>query len=76
MKRIHQNLLGHFCDGLLPAYTQQIEGLPNGNIYKVEHANHIEVTDMSNSPDGDLTKIEFDKIWERDDIFGIDKRGQ
>jgi hypothetical protein len=71
MKRIQQNLLGHFNNGLLPAYTQQI-----GDTYRVNHANHIEVTDMSNSPDGDLTKIEFDKIWERDDIFGIDKREQ
>jgi len=61
-------------DGLLPEYTQKLEGIPGGNIYKVEHANHLEVTDMSKSPEGDLTRIEFNKIWNRSDIFHTEER--
>ena len=61
-------------DGLLPEYTQKLQGIPGGNIYHVEHANHLEVTDMSNSSEGDLTYDSFYDIWERSDIFGTKKR--
>ena len=57
-------------DGLLPTYTQKnIPGIPSGNLYKITGANHFEVKNMSNSPQGDLTKAEFDNIFDRNDIF-------
>jgi hypothetical protein len=61
-------------DGLLPEYSQKLQGLPSGNYYSIDGANHLEVRDMSNSPQGDLTKIEFNKIWDRTDIFHTEKR--
>jgi hypothetical protein len=36
-------------DGLLPQYTQELQGIPPGNRYKIEGANHKEVFDISNS---------------------------
>jgi len=53
-------------DGLLPQYTQELQGIPFGNRYKVEGANHIEVRNMTT--DGnvvDETYEEFIKIFNR-----------
>lgn len=63
-------------DGLLPEYTQKIEGLPGGNIYTVEGANHLEVTNMSNSSQGDITRTRFNQIWDRriGDFFRTNER--
>ncbi|NOQ27853.1 MAG: hypothetical protein GQ564_21030 [Bacteroidales bacterium] len=63
-------------DGLLPEYTQKLEGIPGGNIYKVTGANHMEVTNMSNSSQGDITRTRFDQIWDRQlgDFFRTNKR--
>ena len=63
-------------DGLLPEYTQKLNNLPGGNYYHVSGANHLEVRDMSNSPQGDLTEIEFNKIWNRPslDFFHTEER--
>jgi hypothetical protein len=45
-------------------------------IYKVEGANHLEITDMSNSPQGDITETRFNQIWNRgtDDFFHTERR--
>ncbi|MDC9721500.1 MAG: hypothetical protein PSN34_01840 [Urechidicola sp.] len=56
-------------DGLLPQYTQELQGIPSGNRYKVSGANHLEVRNMSNSPQGDVTKERFDDIFDRGDWF-------
>tara|TARA_B110000037_G_C17100740_1_gene497856 strand:- start:67 stop:1401 length:1335 start_codon:yes stop_codon:yes gene_type:complete len=52
-------------DGLLPQYTQELQGILPENRYKVEGANHLEVRNMSNSPQGDVTKERFDDIFNR-----------
>jgi len=59
-------------DGLLPEYTQVLQNIPPDNIYKVEGANHLEVTDMSNSPQGDITANRFREIFRRRDWFHTD----
>lgn len=63
-------------DGLLPQYTQELQGIPEGDRYKVEGANHIEVRDMSNSKlngqSNDGTKKVFNQIFGRDDWFKTD----
>ena len=65
-------------DGLLPQYTQQLQGIPVGNRYKIEGANHIEVGNMSNSSQGDKTRDIFNEIFSRQDrdFFHTAKRGQ
>jgi hypothetical protein len=60
-------------DGLLPQYTQELQGIPNDNKYKVEGANHIEVRNMGFSPQGDITREQFNEIFNRDDWFGTPK---
>ena len=53
-------------DGLLPQYTQELQGILPGNRYKVEGANHIEVRNMTT--DGnvvDETYEEFIKNFNR-----------
>jgi len=52
-------------DGFFPDYTQKLKGLPSGNYYTVNGANHVEVRNMSNSSLGDNTFNEFEKIWKR-----------
>ncbi len=53
-------------DGLLPQYTQELQGIPFGNRYKVEGANHIEVRNMTTDGNGvDETYEEFIKIFNR-----------
>lgn len=56
-------IVNYPSDGLLPDYTQKLRGIPQGNIYLVNHANHIEVRNMSNSPGGDGTKARFNNIF-------------
>jgi hypothetical protein len=51
-------------DGLLPQYTQELKGIPSGNRYKVNGANHLEVRNMS-AGSVDETAIEFRKIFNR-----------
>ncbi len=58
-------------DGLLPQYTQELQGIPARNRYKVEGANHLEIRDMS-AGSIDETAIEFRKIFDRDDWFKTD----
>lgn len=60
-------------DGLLPQYTQELQDVVSGNRYKVSTANHVEVRNMSEGS-VDETAIEFRKIFDREDIFGIDRR--
>ncbi len=51
-------------DGFNPKYTQIIPGLPEGNVYEIKNANHIEVRNMSHKGiSGDNTKIKLDEIW-------------
>jgi hypothetical protein len=50
-------------DGLIPKYSQVINGLSTDNVYEVKNANHIEVRNMSQSPGGDNTKAKFDEIF-------------
>ena len=57
-------------DGLLPQYTQELQGIPFGNRYKVEGANHLEVRNMAT--DGnvvDETAVEFRRVFNRTDWF-------
>jgi hypothetical protein len=56
-------------DGLIPKYTQVINGLSTGNVYEVKNANHIEVRNMSQSPGGDNTRAKFNEVWVREDWF-------
>lgn len=56
-------------DGFLPQYTQELQGIPLDNRYKVEGANHLEVLDMSASSQGDVTKQRLDEIFNRPDWF-------
>lgn len=58
-------------DGLLPQYTQELQGIPFGNRYKVNGANHLEVRNMTADGNGvDETKDQFDLIFGREDWFG------
>lgn len=60
-------------DGLLPQYTQELQGIYSGNKYKVEGANHLEVRNMTTDGNGvDETAIEFRKIFNRKDWFKTD----
>jgi hypothetical protein len=60
-------------DGLLPQYTQELQGIPFGNRYKVEGANHIEVRNMTTDGNGiDETAVEFRRIFNRQDWFRTD----
>jgi triacylglycerol esterase/lipase EstA (alpha/beta hydrolase family) len=53
-------------DGLLPQYTQELQGIPFGNRYKVEGANHIEVRNMTTDGNNvDETKDVFNLIFSR-----------
>ena len=56
-------------DGLLPQYTQELQGIPRSDRYKVEGANHLEVKNMSNSSQGDKTYDVFYDIFHRSDWF-------
>lgn len=56
-------------DGLLPQYTQELQNIPTQNRYKISGANHMEVGNMSNSSQGDLTRATFNDIFDRDDYF-------
>jgi len=59
-------------DGLLPLYTQELDGIPPQNKYHIQGANHLEVGDMSSSSQGDLTRTQFNLIFNRSDFFGTD----
>ena len=63
-------------DGLLPEYSQKLQGLPSGNYYSIDGANHLEVRNMSNSSEGDITRTRFNQIWDRgvDDFFRTELR--
>jgi hypothetical protein len=53
-------------DGLLPQYTQELQGIPAKNKYKVNGANHIEVRNMTKDGNGvDETAVEFRRIFNR-----------
>ena len=57
-------------DGLLPQYTQELQDISNGNRYKVNGANHLEVRNMTTDGNGvDETAVEFRKIFDRFDWF-------
>lgn len=57
-------------DGLLPQYTQELQGIPVGNRYKVNGANHLEVRNMTTDGNGvDETAVEFRRIFNRRDWF-------
>lgn len=57
-------------DGLLPQYTQELQGIPNGNKYKVNGANHLEVRNMTTDGNGvDETRDVFNLIFDRSDWF-------
>lgn len=55
-------------DGLLPQYTQELQGIPFRNKYKVNGANHLEVRNMS-AGTTDETKDQFVLIFNRNDWF-------
>jgi|GEM_PF-6246581 len=65
-------------DGFNPKYTQIIPGLPEGNVYEIKNANHIEVRNMSHKGiSGDNTRKKFNEIWDREypnDFFRTPKR--
>jgi hypothetical protein len=57
-------------DGLLPQYTQELQGITWNNRYKILGANHMEVLDMSNSTlngqPNDGTRLRLSEIFDRD----------
>ena len=62
-------------DGLLAEYTQKLQGIPPGNIYRIQNANHISLLNLSyKGVEGDNTRIQFDLIWNRQDWFKTDRR--
>ena len=64
-------------DGLLAEYTQKLQGIPPGNIYRIQNANHISLLNLSyKGVEGDNTKIQFNLIWDRNpgDFFRTDER--
>ncbi len=69
-------MVNYPSDGLLPQYTQELEDVPVNNRYKIEGANHIEVGNMSNSSQGDLTRDKFNEIFNREnnDFFNTPTR--
>ena len=64
-------------DGLLPQYTQELQGILEGNKYKIEGANHMEVLDMSQSTlygvPNDGTYKTLTDIFNRTDWFDTPK---
>ena len=53
-------------DGLLAEYTQKLQGIPPGNIYRIQNANHISLLNLSyKGVEGDNTRKEFNKVWMR-----------
>jgi len=65
-------------DGLLPTYAQELQDIPAGNRYLIDHANHIELLDMSYSKNqngtlDDGTKVTLNAIFNRNDWFNTPK---
>ena len=51
-------------DGLLPEYTQKLQGIPPGNVYRILNANHKSLLNLSyKGTEGDNTKKRFDDIF-------------
>ena len=51
-------------DGLLPEYTQKLQGIPPGNVYRILNANHKSLLNLSyKGTEGDNTRKEFNKIF-------------
>ena len=65
-------------DGLLPTYAQKLKGIPDGNIYVIDHANHFEIRNMSqsrkNGVKNDGTKNTLNLIFNRNDWFKTDAK--
>ncbi len=60
-------------DGLLPQYTQELQGIPQENRYQINGANHIQVRNMTTDGNNiDETAIELRKIFNRSDWFHTD----
>ena len=57
--------VNHPTDGVVTKYTQKMTGVSASNTFEIPGANHFEVRDMSDSPQGDLTKQTFDAIFNR-----------
>ena len=64
---VYENISVNYpSNGLLPQYTQELQGIRSGNRYKVEGANHLEVLNMTNDGNNDdETKDVFDDIFDR-----------
>ena len=63
-------------DGLLPKYTQVMDNVSSGNVYRIDNANHTEVRNMS-AGSTDETKDQFDLIFNRsgnNDFFKTPRR--
>ncbi|MFO8066093.1 MAG: hypothetical protein R6U11_00790 [Bacteroidales bacterium] len=68
-------LINHPSDGLIAKPSQILEGLPPGNIYKVENTNHFSVRNPGFKEDEvDYTYEEFIKIWGREDYFKTNRK--
>jgi len=66
-------------DGLLPTYAQELKGVSGSNRYVIDHANHMELKNMSFSkkPNGqanDGTKIKLNEIFDRSGWFFTPRR--
>ena len=69
----------HKSDGLLPVYVQELKGASGSNRYVIDHANHMELKNMSYSkkPNGqayDGTRNTLNAIFNRSDWFKTDKK--
>ncbi len=68
-------------DGLVCEDSQIMDGIPQSNIYTADGANHREENNTTNRPaaqGGDVMRIIFDRIWNRDlgDFFQTNTRQQ
>ncbi|MDR0295681.1 MAG: alpha/beta hydrolase [Prevotellaceae bacterium] len=80
----HETICGitvnYKSDGLLPTYAQELKDCPAGNRYVIDHANHMEVLNMSysrkNGVLNDGTYKTFEAIFNRGDWFNTEKKTQ
>ncbi|MCL2073748.1 MAG: hypothetical protein FWH18_07500 [Marinilabiliaceae bacterium] len=68
-------------DGLLPTYAQELKGVPSGNRYVIDHANHMELKNMTysinkNGQTSDGTKNTMNAIFDKQqgDFFRTERK--
>ena len=71
----------HPSDGLICAYSQILDGLPQSNIYEAVAINHAEEVGYDNrpqvgNPNEPIVEMErvFNLIWDRTDFFYTEEK--